>query len=76
MKLNDLKNGEVAHSKVTDIYYRLIDGVLYKLPMYGGADTIWRKSEYSLDSNHFRLVSKNKLSKIKPYNNEIYKEPK
>ena len=76
MRLSNLKEGEVAHSKVTDIFYKVKDGVLYKFPMYPEADMKWNESAYMLDESHFVKATKTQLSNIEKAEKEYKKKGK
>ena len=70
MRLSKLKPKQIAHSQVTNIYYKKADGILHKFSMDGGR--VWETAAYSLDDNHFVLATKQQENTI----NQIIKEKK
>ena len=47
--MGKLTSSNIVYSKVTEIYYKLVDGVLYRYPTYANAEPGWAKSGYSKD---------------------------
>lgn len=44
--MNRMKFKGLKFSSITEIFYKVVDGELYALPVYKGARTIWHVSGY------------------------------
>ena len=60
-----IKEGVVMYSKITEIYYKMVKGILYKYPTYGGAERKWTTSMYSLGFKHMKVATKQQLKGLK-----------
>jgi len=49
--------GDIHYSKTTQIYYTRVNGVLWKYPVYPGAQRGWAESAYGGDEKKFTKVS-------------------
>jgi hypothetical protein len=59
-----IKEGVVMYSKVTEIYYKMIKGILYKYPTYGGADRQWSPSMYSMGFKAMKVATKEQIKRL------------
>ncbi len=64
-QINKLEEGKTYYSKITQIFYRVVSGQLWKKPNYPNADMVWSVSEYRGDTSHFKLATKEQLKSIK-----------
>ncbi len=64
-KTNNLEEGKTYYSKVTQIFYRVIKGELWKMPDYPNAVRAWSESGYTGVTSHFKLATKEQLKSIK-----------
>lgn len=65
MKLEDLNNGQVVYSDVTEIFYKKTKGEIYAFPAYTGAERVWNKTGYRGNGSHFRTPTKEELEELK-----------
>lgn len=61
----DLKEGIVMYSIVTEIYYKVVKGVLMKYPTYGGAERGWAESMYSGNFKHMKVATAKEIKDLK-----------
>ncbi len=61
MKAKDFKEGKIYFSKITKIAYRKRKGILYKFPIYVGANRKWGEAGYRGDLNVFTELTKDEI---------------
>lgn len=64
MTANEFENGKIYFSVTTQIYYKRVKNILYKLPTYGKIGN-WEESKYKGDQTYFKLATKQQLEFIK-----------
>ena len=65
MRVEDFIDGKIYFSKVTNIFYKRVKGVLMKFPAYGGADREWSKSAYKGSQTWFIEADKELLKEMR-----------
>ena len=63
-KKHTIKEGVVMYSPVTEIYYKIGKGILYKYPTYGGAAQQWSPSMYSLGFRAMKVATKTQIKRL------------
>jgi len=58
---------DVLFSKVTEIYYIIINKVLFKYPAYGVAEKKWIESAYRGTFNHMTKINSSELEVLKEH---------
>ena len=58
LSVEDFKEGKLYYSKVTEIVYKVENGVLFKFPTYIGAAREWAVAKYKGKQTYFQELTK------------------